>query len=116
MAYPTAIGCGCLLGAGGTSHLHAAEWSMQPLFSWAADYDSNRSLEPNTRGSEEAVLTADVQLKRSVENMQLMLEPRFDVRRFSDSIWGPGDDRSLTSAFSWFSERSQLSLNGSIAN
>src|SRR5579883_2873976 len=106
MAYPTAIGCGCLLGAGGASHLHAAEWSLQPLFSWATDYDSNRNFEPGTQGSEQAVLSTDVQLKRSLENMQLMLEPHFDVRRFSDSRWGPGDDRSLAGAFSWASERS----------
>ena len=116
MAYPTAIGCGCLLGAGGASQLHAAEWSIQPLFSWEADYDSNRNLVPNTQGSEQAVLTADIKLKRSLENMQLMLEPHFDVRRFSDPEWGPGDDRSLAGAFSWSSERSQLAVNASIAN
>jgi hypothetical protein len=89
---------------------------MQPLLSWAADYDSSRNLLPDSPGSEQAVLSADVQLKRSLENMQLMLQPHFDVRRFSDSVWGPGDDRSLTGLFSWTSERSQVSLNASIAN
>jgi hypothetical protein len=89
---------------------------MQPLFSWEADYDTNRSLQPDNQGSEQAVLSADVQLKRSLENMQLMLEPHFDLRRFSDSVWGPGDDRSLAGAFSWSGERSQLSVNASIAN
>jgi len=116
MAYPTAIGCGCLLGAGGAAHVHAAQWSVDSIFSWAGDYDSNRNIQPGTRGSEEAVLSADVSLKRSLENIQWMLEPRFDVRRFSDSVWGPGDDRSLQGAFSWASERSHLNVNASIAN
>src|SRR5579862_8451648 len=105
MAYPTAIGCGCLLGAGGMSHLHAAQWSIQPQLSWQVDYDTNRSLSPGAPGSEEAVLSADLQLQRSLENMQLMLEPHFDVRRYSDAIWGPGDDRSVTGSFSWGNER-----------
>lgn len=116
MAYPTAIGCGCLLGAGGMSHLHAAQWSVQPSLSWQVDYDSNRSLSPGLPGSEEAVLSADLQLQRSLENMQLTLEPHFDVRRYSDAIWGPGDDRSVTGAFSWGNERTKLTLNGSFAN
>ena len=116
MAYPTAIGCGCLLGAGGASHLHAAQWSLQPIFSWETDYDSTRSLNPGTPGSEEAVLSADLLLQRSLESMQLSLQPHFDVRRFSDSVWGPGNDRSLTGMYTWGNERTQLTLNGSIAN
>ena len=116
MAYPTAIGCGCLLGAGGASPLHAAEWALQPLLSWEADYDTNRALLPTDPSSEEAVLTADVQLTRSLENLQLMLEPHVDLRRFSDSRWGPGDDRSLAGSFSWSGSRTQLSLKASIAN
>jgi len=116
MAYPTAIGCGCLLGAGGASPLHAAQWSLQPIFSWELDYDSSRSLVPNAPASEETVLSADLRLQRSVENSQFMLEPRFDVRRFSDSVWGPGDDRSLAGGFSWSGERTQLNLTGSVAN
>jgi hypothetical protein len=116
MAYPTAIGCGCLLGAGGVSPLHAAQWLIQPTFSWETDYDSDRSILPDTAGSEQAVLSADLQLQRSLENMQISLDPHFDVRRFSDSIWGPGDDRSVTGAFSWSGERAQLNLNASGAN
>jgi hypothetical protein len=116
MAYPTAIGCGCLLGAGGASHLHAAEWAMQPLLSWEVDYDTNRALLPTDPAGEQTVLTADVQLTRALEDMQLMLEPHVDLRRFSDSRWGPGDDRSLASAFSWSGERAQLNLKASIAN
>lgn len=116
MAYPTAIGCGCLLGAGGAAHVHAAQWSMQPIISWETDFDNNRSLAPNVASSEQAVLSADLQLQRSLENFQVMLEPRFDLRRFSDSIWGPGDDRSVLGSLSWNGERSRLTLNGTFAN
>src|ERR1700746_2577778 len=115
MAYPTAISCGCLLGAGGAADLQAAEWSMQPTFSWASDYDSDRSLAAQgVQGSEAAMLSADVQLERSLENLQMILQPHFDVRRYSDSVWGPGNDRSLATALSWNSERTQLKLSGSI--
>jgi hypothetical protein len=116
MAYPTAIGCGCLLGAGGVSHLHAAEWSAQPIFTMAADYDSNRSLSEGASGSEEAVLYGDLKLQRALENTQIVLEPRFDLRRYSSSVWGPGNDRSLNAALTWTEERTKLTLTGFIAD
>jgi hypothetical protein len=116
MAYPTAIGCGCLLGAGGAAHLHAAEWSMQPLLSWSADFDDDRNLEPGTAGSEQAILSADVRLQRAMESLQLSLEPHVDVRRYSDSIYGPGNDRSLAAGLAWLGERIQVNFNASIAN
>jgi hypothetical protein len=116
MTYPTAIGCGCLLGAGATSHVHAAQWLLQPALSWQTDFDDNRGMEPGGQGTEQAVLSADLQLQRSLENLQFSLQPHFDLRRYSDSEWSPGDDRSLAGTFSWNSERSQLTLNGSIAN
>jgi hypothetical protein len=116
MTYPTAIGCGCLLGAGGPAHLHAAEWSMQPIFTMSTDYDSNRSLTEGASGSEEAVLYGDVRLQGAIENVALVLEPRFDLRRYSDSIWGPGTDESLNTALTWTEERTKLALTGFIAD
>jgi hypothetical protein len=116
MAYPTAIGCGCLLGAGGMSHLHAAQWSVQPVFSVTTDYDSDRNLSTSARGSEEAVLYGDLRLQRAIETTQILIEPKFDLRRYSDSIWGPGNDRSLNTAFTWTGERMKLNLTGSIAD
>jgi hypothetical protein len=90
---------------------------MQPVFSWIADYDSDRSLAPaGVQGSEEAVLSADLRLQRSLENMQWLLEPHFDLRRYSNNVWGPGDDRNLLGSFSWTGERSQLSVTASVAN
>jgi hypothetical protein len=118
MAYPTAIGCGCLLGAGGAAHLHAAEWSAQPTFTMESDYDSNRGLAESNQaqGSEEAVLYGDLKLQGALENTQIVLEPKFDLRRYSDSIWGPGTDESLNTALTWIDERSKLILTGFIAN
>ncbi len=116
MTYPTAIGCGCLLGAGGVSHLHAAEWSVQPIFTMSTDYDSNRSLSEGAQGSEEAVLYGDLKLQSALENTQILLEPKFDLRRYSSSIWGPGNDRSLNAALTWTEERTKLTLTGFIAD
>jgi hypothetical protein len=116
MAHSTAIGCGCLLGAGAMSHLHAAEWSVQPIFSMQSDYDSDRNLSNDPQGSEEAVLYGDLKLQRAIENAQIVLEPRFDVRRYSSDIWGPGDDRSLNGALNWTGERMKVTLTGFIAN
>ena len=116
MAYPTAIGCGCLLGAGGASHLWAAEWSIQPSVSWMTDYDSDRGLNGTSQGSESAVLYGDLKLQRASETTQLLLEPKYDLRRYSDSIWGPGNDRSLNATLGWTGATSSLNLSGSIAN
>lgn len=116
MAHSTAIGCGCLLGAGAMSHLHAAEWSVQPIFSMQTDYDSDRNLSDAAQGSEEAVLYGDLKLQRAIESTQIVLEPRFDLRRYSSDGWGPGDDRSLNAALTWTGERMKVTLTGFIAN
>jgi hypothetical protein len=116
MAYPTAIGCGCLLGAGGMSHLLAAEWTVQPVFSLETDYDSNRNLSSSPQGSEAATLYGDLRVTRAIESTQIILEPRFDLRRYSSSVWGPGSDRSLNGALTWSGERVKISFTGYIAN
>ena len=116
MAHTTAIGCGCLLGAGGSPHLHAAEWSIQPVISWSADYDSDRSLSVGAPASESAILYGDLRLQRAMESTQILIEPKFDVRRYSDSIWGPGDDRSLNATLAWTGERTKGSFTGFIAD
>ena len=116
MANPTAIGCGCLLGAGGMSHLLAAEWSVQPVLSVATDYDSDRNLQQGTSGSEEAILYTDLRLQRAIENTAILIEPKFDLRRYSAYVWGPGTDRSLNAQFTWSGQRLKASLSGSIAS
>ena len=116
MAYPTAIGCGCLLGAGGAAHLWAAEWSAQPSVSWTTDYDSDRALNGVSPASESAIIFGDLKLQRASESTQILLEPKYDLRRYSDSIWGPGNDRSLNAALSWTGQKNSLNFSGSIAN
>jgi hypothetical protein len=96
--------------------LWAAEWSVQPSVSWTSDYDSDRALNGTSQGSESAVLLGDLKLQRASESTQFFLEPRYDLRRYSDSIWGPGNDRSLAAVFGWTGERNSLNLTGSIAN
>jgi hypothetical protein len=98
------------------SHLYAAEWSVQPIFSIETDYDNDRNLSTQPEGSEEAILAGDVKFQRAMESMQLFLEPRFDLRRYSDSIWGPGNDRSLNAGIAWTGELMKASLTGFIAN
>jgi hypothetical protein len=116
MAYPTAIGCGCLLGAGGAAHLWAAEWSAQPSVSWTTDYDSDRSLSRQYPGSESVALYGDLKLQRASESLQIVLEPKYDLRRYSDNVYGPGTDRSLTASLNWKGERTGLTLSGTISN
>ena len=95
------------------SHVHAAEWSVQPIFSVQTDYDSNRNYSLQPEASEEAVLYGDLKLQRAIENTQIFLEPRFDFRRYSSSTWGPGNDRSLNAGISWSGDRKSTRLNSS---
>ena len=89
---------------------------MQPIFSIETDYDNDRNLSTQPEGSEEAILAGDVKLQRAMESTQLFLEPRFDLRRYSDSIWGPGNDRSLNAGITWAGELMKVSLTGYLAN
>ena len=113
LAYPATIGCGCLLGAG-APQVNAAEWSMTPTYSSSVDYDSNRTLSSNARGSQSGVLTADLRFTRALENTDISIEPRYSFRRYSDSKLGNGDDRSLYTAFNRFGERTSLNLTASL--
>ena len=89
---------------------------MQPIFTMQTDYDSDRNLSDDPEGSEEAVLYGDLKFQRAIESTQILLEPRFDLRRYSSDIWQPGNDRSLNGAFTWTGERMKVILTGSIAN
>ncbi len=93
---------------------HAAEWSLTPTYSSSVDYDSNRALEIQPTASESAVLTVDLRLQRALEDSSILVEPRYSLRRFSDTRFGDGDDRSLATVFQHSWERSVASLNASI--
>jgi hypothetical protein len=113
VAYPAALGCGYLLGTGGSQAM-AAEWSITPSYSSSFDYDSNRRLLRDSKGTESGVLSADLRFKRALEDGDIFIEPRYALRRFSDKTLGNGDDRSLAGGFDWNLERSILNFNASI--
>jgi hypothetical protein len=93
--------------------LWAAEWSITPAYSSSVDYDSNRRLAPEAKGSEATVLVVDLKLKRAVEDMELSVEPRYALRRFTDAALGNGDDRSLNAGMTWTGERATGALTAS---
>jgi len=111
IAYPAALGS-CVLGVSATP-LWAAEWSITPNYSASVDYDSNRRLTIDGKGTGASVLTADVKFKRALEDIQFSIEPRYALRRFSDSSLGNGDDRTVNSEINWVRERSLLNLTAS---
>jgi hypothetical protein len=112
LAYPAALGCGCFLGTF-RSPVQAAEWSIAPLYSASLDYDSNRRLQFDAKDSAAAVLTADLRFKRALEDADIYIEPRYSLRRYSDSSLGNGDDRSIYGGLDWSAERLTLGLTAS---
>ncbi len=112
-AYPIVPGCLFLLGAAPLPAV-AAEWSINPTYSWSVDHDSNRTLDESPVGSEATVLTADLRFRRALEDTTLVIEPKYSLRRFSDAHLGNGDDRSLATAWDRVWERSHLSLSASV--
>ncbi len=111
IAYPAALGS-CVLGAS-TSALRAAEWSITPSYSSSVDYDSNRRLAAEGKGSEATVLAIDLKFKRALEDLELTLEPRYALRRFSDASLGNGDDRTIAAGALWSGERTVTNLTAS---
>ncbi len=112
IAYPIAVGSCCALGARGAP-LWAAEWSVSQNYSSAVDYSSNRRLEVESRGSSAATVAIDLLFKRALEDIQLTIEPRYSLRRFTDSTLGNGDDRSINAGLNWAREQSTLNLTAS---
>lgn len=107
-----AMACGALFGAAGVP-VQAAEWSMTPVYSWTVDRSSNRYQVANPVGSESSVLTADIRFEHALEDLQFSIEPRYSWRRYSDSSYGTGDDRSVYTAASWERDLSRLDLTAS---
>ena len=91
----------------------AAEWSIAPSYSASADYDSNRRLAVDGKGSGASVLAVDLLFKRAMEDTQFTIEPRYAYRRFTDPSLGNGDDRSVNAGFNWLGEQSTVSLTAS---
>jgi hypothetical protein len=111
IAYPAALGS-CVLGAG-AAPVRAAEWSIVPDYSSSVDYDSNRRLAVDGKGTEAAVVAIDLSFKRALEDLQLTFEPRYVLRRYTDASLGNGDDRTVSAGMLWTGERSTLNLTSS---
>jgi hypothetical protein len=111
------LGISAVLGGYGLATLpagvRAAEWSVTPLLSASSDYDTNRQLRTDSTGSGAGYLTIDLKFRRELEDLQLNLEPTYTVRRFTDSRYGNGDDRTVTAGLIWTGERSLLNLGAS---
>lgn len=93
--------------------VRAAQWSIVPMLSASADYDTNRQLRTNGPGSGAGYLIVDLKFRRELEDLQLTLEPTYTFRRFTDNRYGNGDDRTLSAGMMWTRERSVLNLNAS---
>jgi hypothetical protein len=106
IAVPAALGSSALLAR--LPAADASEWSFTPVYDVAVDYDSDRRLILNGKGSEGGYVTADLSFRRSTENFQITFEPRYTWRRYTDSTLGNGDDRGANLGLTWALERSSL--------
>jgi hypothetical protein len=55
------------------------------VYSSSVDYDSNRRLLTDARGTGSAILTADLRFKHALEDSEISIEPRYTLRRYTDS-------------------------------
>jgi hypothetical protein len=111
VVYSTAVGCGWLLGA---ASAHAAQWSVQPTFSWSADEDSNRAyaLADQAQSSEAAALATSWLFRRTVESSDLSVSANADVHRYTDSSeYANAQEGTLTAAFTHTGAQTQFSWN-----
>ena len=83
------------------------------MLSASSDYDTNRQLRTDSTGSGAGYLTIDLKFRRELEDLQLSLEPTYTLRRFTDSRYGNGDDRTVSAGMIWTGERSALNLSAS---
>jgi hypothetical protein len=116
VVYSTAVGCSWLLGA---ASAHAAQWSVQPTFSWSVDEDSNRVYVPidQAQSSEAATLATSWVFRRTVESSDLSISANADVHRYTDSAeYANAQEGTLTAAFTHTGARTQFSWNVSAAD
>jgi len=83
------------------------------VYSSSIDYDSNRRLSSDARGTGSAILSTDLRFKRALEDSEISLEPRYTFRRYTDSTLGNGDDRGITASLAESRERSSLQVTAS---
>lgn len=110
-----ALSCACLLSCA-AAPVFAAEWSVTPVYSSSVDYDNNRRLAADARGTGSAILSADLRFKRALEDLEIAIEPRYTWRRYTDSSLGNGDERGITTSIAQSYERSILQATASYSD
>jgi hypothetical protein len=86
------------------------------VYSSSVDYDSNRRLLTDARGTGSAILTADLRFKHALEDSEISIEPRYTLRRYTDSSLGNGDDRSIAASLTHSRERSTEQMTASYSD
>jgi len=109
-----ALGIGCL--AGGTSQLHAAQWSFAPQASIWMDEDSNRYLSAGARDSQSIYVNPSAVFQWSSDTSQLSLTPWLMWQQVSDSAYANVHSESLNGQYNWSGELGQLSLQGGVSD
>jgi hypothetical protein len=94
----------------------AAEWSITPSYNATIDFDTNRQQRLERADSGAGFLSFDLKVQRAVEDLVFTLEPNYEFRRFTDRIYGNGDNRSVTAAMTWTGERDTVNFNSSYLN
>jgi hypothetical protein len=100
----------------GPQRSEAAEWSISPIYSTSTDFDSNRLLVPDPRGTGSATVTADLRFARAMETSLLTIEPSYTLRRYTDEALGNGDDRSIAAAWTHTGEMSSWQTGASYSD
>jgi hypothetical protein len=98
-----------ILAAGGTS-VHAAQWSIAPILGLWVDYDTNRSLVPQSTPSYGTAMTLDMPLQYASERLKLSLHPQAILERFSNHEFANANDVIVSGEADWLTERSSWSL------
>ncbi len=94
----------------------AAEWTITPSYNATIDFDTNRQQRVEGADSGGAFLTFDLKAQRAVEDLVFTLEPSYQFRRFTDRIYGNGDNRSVLAALVWTGERNTVNFSSSYLN
>jgi len=90
----------------------AADWSWQPAAQWRVDHQSNRLLSvTQPQASEAGWLTLDAAVQRATEDVQLSLQPHFELQRFAQDSVLDAENESLQVSGKRLWEYSQLTAS-----
>jgi hypothetical protein len=95
----------------GSPATQAADWSAAPSLTLGVDYDTNRILSLEPRGSGGVAGNFLVHLDRATEVLDLSLTPQVDFQYFTDPTLQSANDYGVTGGLSWAGERSSVTMN-----